>query len=100
MRQLLSTDDIAERLPKRNGKKVHRSTLLRWIHRGVTVQGERVRLRATRIGAGYYVDPEDLDDFIAAQNPANGPTPPPTRSPAKRRRASEAAARELERMGV
>ena len=41
------------------------ATIWRWTRRGLLLNGERVRLRARRLGRRLYVTSKDVDDFIA-----------------------------------
>ena len=88
--------------PARRGKKTHLSTLLRWILRGARgPSGEIVRLDAIRIGGRWMTSREVLQRFAEALTPRLDAPPPPTpRTPTARARASEKAARELEKMGI
>jgi len=92
----------AETPPARNGKKTHLSTLLRWVLTGAKApDGTRVRLEAIRLGGRWFTSREALQRFAEALTPRfDGDPPPAPRSPARRRRASDRAARELEKLGV
>ena len=70
------------------------ATIWRWLMTGV---GGR-RLGSVKIGGRRFVRGQDLLDFIA-EEPTSA-TRPTFRTPAARRRASEQADRELERLGV
>jgi len=80
------------------------SCVLRWILRGVKVKGApggRVHLEAQRVGGRWFTSEEALDRFIARLTPTSPETHPLTvRSPAGRRRASEQAVIQLEKMGI
>ncbi|WP_422931449.1 hypothetical protein [Singulisphaera sp. PoT] len=79
---------------------VHAASVHRWIRRGVIgPDGERIRLRATRVGGRWYVGAEDWSAFGTALNaePAKGPQ---VVSPSARSRAAIAAAAELARLGI
>jgi hypothetical protein len=93
----------AKRIPPgRSGKKTHISTLVRWIKEGAkSPTGEVVRLEAARLGSRWVTSLEALQRFSQALTPAgsDAPTAAP-RTPGQRRRASEAAARELEKAGI
>lgn len=45
--------------------KVTRRTVLNWIREGLsgTKGGDRIKLKAARVGSKWLVDPADLDDF-------------------------------------
>jgi hypothetical protein len=88
--------------PGRGGKKTHLSTLLRWILRGTKAPGgQTVRLEALRLGGRWVTSREALQRFAETLTPrmdvgaAAGPL-----TEAKRRKASERAAAELEKLGV
>ena len=77
----------------------HCQTVWRWVLAGVRGR----KLASVLVGGRRYVPGQAILDFLEAEpttstKPQSKPTP--TRTPAARRRASEAAARELERMGV
>src|SRR5262249_3804223 len=88
--------------PGRRGRPVTLSCVLRWILDGVKLpSGEVVRLEASRLGGRWITSVEALERFAERQTPrldedhAPGPG-----SPTKRQRASERAAKELERVGI
>ena len=72
----------------------HVTTIWRWVLAGA---GGR-RLRSIKVGGRRFILGQDLLDFMAAESEPAECTP--TRSPAARRRASERAACELEKLGV
>lgn len=78
----------------RDGRRKSNATLHRWRLSGVN----GVKLETCLIGGLRYTSLEAIDRFIAAQNPDEAS--PPAITPAQRRRQSEAAAAELERIGV
>jgi hypothetical protein len=96
---VLTLSEAAERLPRRRrGRQTHVSTLYRW-----TVSGCRgVLLEHTQIGATRATSLEALQRFFdrLSRGSANGSTLPFTRSLVQRQRRSEAAAKELERIGA
>jgi hypothetical protein len=59
--ELVSFGDLAKQLST-NGRALHVSTIHRWARRGV----RGVRLRATRVGGRWFVEPQAFRDFIAA----------------------------------
>ena len=75
------------------------ATIARWIQRGIMVKalGAFIKLETLVIGGRRLTSREAIARFIAAQN-ADGPAPAVTS--AQRRRQSEAARTELQRMGV
>lgn len=72
-------------------RPVHISTLHRWRLRGV-------KLSTVLVGGTRYTSDEAITRFIAAQNADQ--TPAPSITPVRRQRQSEAARRELEKMGI
>src|SRR5262245_19598781 len=100
---LLGLCDAARRLPPaRGGRPVHLSCALRWITARVPgPDGQRVRLEGVRVGGRWLTSEEALARWAERLTPRldKDPAPPP-HSSAKRRRASERAAAELERRGV
>jgi hypothetical protein len=88
--------------PGRNNARPGLSTVLRWILVGCRgPNGERIKLRGGRCGGRWFTSEEALREFIEALTPRQDGEPPATpRSAGQRRRASERAASELERLGV
>ena len=74
---------------------VSTATMARWIQRGV----RGARLETIFIGGRRLTSCEALSRFIAAQNADDAPAAPVITA-GQRRRQSEAARTELERMGV
>lgn len=90
--------------PGRGSKRTHLSTLIRWITVGAKApNGQTVRLEGLRLGGRWITSREALQRFAVrltprlADNPAPAPSPRTTR---QRQRASEAAGKELERIGI
>ena len=85
---------------------VHGATCYRWAFVGCRARnGVRVKLAVKRLGGIWYTTRADLDEFNAAlQEHGNGHAeaslPRSARSPAARRKASEAAAKQLEKIGI
>lgn len=73
---------------------VSTATIARWIQRGV----RGVTLETIAIGGRRCTSREAIERFVADQNAADSPAPAIT--PSQRRRQSEAAHTELERIGV
>jgi hypothetical protein len=100
---LLSLSQAARRLPPgRNGRPVTLSCLLRWVLDGAPgPDGRRVRLGAVRLGGRWLTSVEALARFAAALTPRldDDPAPAP-RTPKQRRRASDRAGKELDRVGI
>lgn len=44
------------------------ATIYNWIKAGVLVDGKTIYLKATKLGGGYLIHPEDAAEFLAAQN--------------------------------
>jgi hypothetical protein len=92
----------AQTPPGRNGKRCHLSTILRWILRGAKApDGTLVKLEALRLGGRWLTSREALQRFAEnlTQRVPDEPRQLPC-GPAGRRRASEAAAAELKRLGL
>jgi hypothetical protein len=88
--------------PARQGKRTHLSTLLRWILRGArNPAGGIVRLEAVRLGSRWMTSREALQRFAEALTPSTDtPAPATPCTTGQRRRASERAAAELDRIGI
>lgn len=102
---LVSLATAARKVPGRGGRPLHPSTIFRWICEGVrTPDGVRLKLEACRIGFSWKTSEQALRRFVDALTAAHSgdaePPRPMPRSPSARRRASERAARELERVGI
>jgi hypothetical protein len=97
---LIPLRELAAQLRSRTpGKKIHVATLYRWTDRGIRGQ----RLRYVQCGSVRCSTIAWVHEFFTAL--AAAPTTPAAaplagRTPAARRKAIEAADRELERMGV
>jgi len=79
------------------------STIFRWIVHGVRIPGgQRLRLRAKRIGGAWRVEKAALDDFIRLLTEAHRPeqAPPLPRSSGRRQHAADRAGRRLAEMGA
>jgi excisionase family DNA binding protein len=70
--------------------RMSRSTVEKWIKSGVSINGRRVKLAATRIGSRYRITRESVAAFIAGCNPDATPLPE-TAAARKRRIAGEIA---------
>ena|SRR5262245_53038110 len=88
--------------PGRRGRPVSLSCVLRWVLTGATgPSGERVRLEAVRLGGRWVTSREALQRFAERLTPRlDGDLATAPRTPAKRQRASERAARELDSVGI
>jgi hypothetical protein len=86
--------------PARLGRPVNISTIWRWCKKGVRVPGVGiVRLEHIRLGGRTLTSREAISRFATRQTPATEQTTVHLRTPGQRQRASERAARELERSG-
>lgn len=96
--------EVAALYPGARGAKTsHPATWTRWILKGaVGVDGVRRRLKATRFGCRWLVTPADADAFFAAlaASPSGPGSVPPQPTPSDRRKAAEAAVRELAAAGA
>jgi hypothetical protein len=93
----------ARRVPRtRQDRPVTLSCLLRWISTGVMgADRQRIRLEAARLAGKWVTTPGAIRRFVEAQTPCLDAEPPPTsRTPGRRRRESERAAKELNRLGI
>jgi hypothetical protein len=94
---LIPIRDLPAALPRGSrGKKIHKSTIYRWILRGV----RGVRLRTTSIGGMTFVSPEDLAEFIRLLSSRASQAELPSVVSAAVRRRQEAAARFLDERGI
>lgn len=85
----------------RDDKRTHPSTLTRWATRGVKLAGGTVlKLEAVRINGRLVSSQQALIRFLEAQQDGGPKRTVPTRTPAERKRASEAAEQELIAAGV
>jgi hypothetical protein len=98
----LSLTQAARLLPAgRGGRPASFSGVLRWVLRGVrSPAGDLVRLDAIRLGNRWITSRQAIQRFAEALTPRLGDPAPSAATPAARRRASERAARELEKVGI
>jgi hypothetical protein len=62
-------------MPRRNGRKIHKSTFYRWISRGVGPH--KIKLLSIQIGGSRAVKISDLRDFYERLNQTvNAESPP------------------------
>lgn len=94
MHEVLSERRLTlSRLASENGVNV--ATVWRWCTRGV----RGVKLESLAVGGRRYTSAEAFERFLAATNPESTSTPPaPT--PHQRRKAIEAAEKELAKAGI
>ncbi|MCE9566843.1 MAG: DUF1580 domain-containing protein [Planctomycetes bacterium] len=89
----------------REGKRVHPSTITRWWSEGVKLaNGRVVKLECVKIAGRLSTSKAAVMRFITEQqdttNAPEQPTSRERRSPAQRQKDSEAADRELQKLGV
>lgn len=98
----LSLTQAAGLLPLgRFGSRPTLSCVLRWILTGVkSPSGELVRLEALRLGGRWVTSREAIQRFAERLTPRFADAPATPRSPGKRRKASDRAARELDTIGI
>jgi hypothetical protein len=100
---LLSLYEAARRFPPaRGGRPVSFSCVLRWVTDGIPgPDGERVKLEAVRVGGRWLTTEEALARWAERLTPPlDVENAPPPRSPARRRRESERAERQLNNLGI
>ena len=103
---LISLGQVARRIPPYRGCKTNPSTIFRWLRDGVKLpNGTSLRLEGIRLAGRWLTSQEAVDRFLAEQNAACNPNAEPSvaspiRTAVKRRKASEEAAEELEKMSV
>ena len=92
----------ARRVPRtRQGKAVSLSCLLRWVQTGVRGPGgHRIKLEAARLAGKWVTTPGAIRRFVVAQTQSCATEALPPRSPTRRHKASERAARELDGLGI
>jgi hypothetical protein len=99
---LLSMAQAARRFPPyRAGRPVNPSTIWRWCRQGVKVQGVGiVKLECVRLSGRWLTSEQAISRFVARQTPTADQLTPTPRTTGQRRRASERAACELDRIGI
>jgi len=99
---VLTLSEAAKRLPRvRRGKKIHVSSLYRWIMGGRRSRdGMVVRLETVKVGGTTCTSLEALQRFFDRLTGDATVLTPPIRTRRQRLREVEAAIRELEREGV
>jgi|SRR5579864_1707896 len=101
--QLLSLSMAAKKIPPYRGRRTNPSTIFRWIKTGVNLAGGHIlKLEAIRIAGRWVTSAEAIERFVAAQNQPtdDAPLQQSPRTPGQRRRASERAGKQLEKLGV
>jgi hypothetical protein len=86
--------------PGRRGKRVHLSTILRWVLKGVKTPTGLVQLEAIRLGGRWLTSREAMQRFAERQTPDYAQQIPTPRSSAASLRAALRAEEALIRMGV
>ena len=100
-RESMSPAAIAELYRRGGGRSLDPSTVTRWIKFGVKVAGGLViKLRAKRVGRSWFIDQEDFDAFINAQNPTEQVTASNDICSAVPPASSQAIAQRLDAMGA
>ena len=91
----------ARLVPGVAGGTANASTVFRWATTGVKLpDGRKLKLESVRIGHRIVTSGPALERFILQTTESYNPAPTPApRSPAARQRASDRAAKELERIG-
>lgn len=87
----------------RGGRAVDPSTVFRWVTKGTTAGGRRVRLEAVRAGSRWLTSRPAVARFVTALTDAAAPaaSPPVTsRSPSARQRAASKAGATLQAIGA
>jgi hypothetical protein len=98
---LLTLNQVARLLPPgRNGRPVHLSCVFRWIRDGVKTPHGKVRLEGIRVGHRWLSSAEAVQRFAEALTPDLAERPQLPRTSTMRRRASERAEQELQKLGL
>lgn len=98
---LLSLSQAANRLPaSRRGRPVHLSCVYRWVLEGVNTPNGKVRLEAIRMGGRWLTSVQALERFAEAQTPYLPDRQALPRTSTARRRASDWAVAQLEKIGI
>jgi hypothetical protein len=93
--RLISFQDASkESTRRRGGKKIHLSTWYRWTTRGC----KGIRLESLQYGGTRVTSREAIARFF--QRLTDAPVELPRPTPTRRRRAAEAAERELQEEGI
>jgi len=98
---LITLVEIAKRYPGAKGADTsHPATWVRWIMRGVIgADGERHKLKATRVGSRWMVNELDVDAFFAELG-VKAEVARVAADIGSKRSAAERAAREMELAGA
>ena len=104
--ELITITEACAHIPGRGKKRIHPSTICRWILSGCPSRGgARIKLAAVRVGGRWMLSHSALAEFFASLAKADSvhcsePILEQHRTDAQRRTASEKAVLELERRGV
>jgi hypothetical protein len=100
----LKTEEILTLEQAARMARVTLCSVWRWALKGLPSRtGGRVRLRSAKLGGRWITSAEALQEFVKASTPPShlDDTPViPSRTPSKRQRDSEHAARELAKAGI
>src|SRR5262249_31309444 len=98
----LRTEEILSLQQAAEHAQVSSPTVWRWALKGLPgADGQRVRLRAARLGGRWITSIEALQEFCESTTPKLGDDViTPLRTPDKRMRASQRAAKQLEKVGI
>lgn len=64
--EIIPLREAEHEFPPCRGNKVHRSTVTRWITRGVKVNGQVLRLEALRLGSDWGTSKQACRRFLTA----------------------------------
>ncbi len=98
----LSPTQAAKLVPSWAGRPSHPSKIVRWIKVGLTVNGERIKLEALRMGGTWVTTAQALHEFGERLTRAEQGEDLPCQSisTTARRREVELAERTLDRVGI
>jgi hypothetical protein len=98
--QRIFLNDVPKHLG-RDGLRIHTSTIVRWITRGLAVGGgQRLYLEATRVGGRWATSIEALERFEKRRNESNPVRMDLPRPSSETNRSSERAGELLESVGI
>jgi hypothetical protein len=103
--KLISISQAARLIPgyRRTARTAHPSCVFRWMRDGVRLPtGELLRLEGFRLAGRWLTSREALARFVDRQNAGreSASAPPAIRTPTRRQRAADRAARKLEKLGI
>ncbi len=99
---LLNLVDAGKLYPSSHGGRPHlsRAAMYSWVTRGLKVNGSMLKLRAVKIGTGWFTTREWLEEFVSKTTAASVPAVAKMRTPAQRAKAEAEADRILEEAGI